>query len=600
MTRAGRYALAAALAVGAALRLLGVFHDLPFSYFGDELHLTKRAMAMGTGDLNPHWFHKPALVMYLLLGLYALFYGAGRLAGAFGSPEEFGAFYLADPGPFLLLGRLMVAACGVATVYVVWRIGRQVFRGDAAAGWGAAAAAVLPAMVASSQHIKEDVPTGFLIALAVSLYLAAAARGGDWRFLAGAALAGGAAVGAKYYGIVLVPAFVAAELWRRDAGPPRRRLARALVVVVLFAVAFFAVSPYNFLDPTFGRAVRDRVEEIFGPDRPAVAYEPDRQLVYETGPRAWLGASGHLLAVFLDRRVLGWVLGPLALLGLAAALRRRETRLYGLLVLVAAGAFALLAAVSLPYHTAPRHLNAVLPLLCPLFWPGALVLARGVRLAERFRRPAAALLVALGVAGSLAVAVAHTRRITRLDSRRVARDWIVAHLPRDERLLLLDYGPALQPNRAAVRRQLRRLDEVTPGPFTIHQRRRLELLARHLPADGFDVEELGHQWWLPSEKSDAALRADPRDLDMGNPLVSRRPLPLAAYRAAGFRYVVANSQSRDYFLREPGMGAGFPSFVRFYRELDGLRPLRTFDPRRWGGKGPVIWIYDLAPARERR
>src|SRR6185295_16229594 len=72
-------ALAAVLLIAAALRLWGLFHDLPFSYFGDELHFMKRAAALGTGDLNPHWFHKPAFLMYILAGVDGLYYLAGRL-----------------------------------------------------------------------------------------------------------------------------------------------------------------------------------------------------------------------------------------------------------------------------------------------------------------------------------------------------------------------------------------------------------------------------------------------------------------------------------------------------------------------------------------
>src|SRR5262245_20678761 len=71
--RAAGLALAAVLLLAAGLRLWGLTHDLPFSYFGDELHLLKMSAAMGTGDLNPHWFHKPAFLNYLMLlgfGLY--------------------------------------------------------------------------------------------------------------------------------------------------------------------------------------------------------------------------------------------------------------------------------------------------------------------------------------------------------------------------------------------------------------------------------------------------------------------------------------------------------------------------------------------------
>ena len=73
-SRGWRLALLSVLLLAAALRLWGLLHDLPFSYFGDELHFMRRAMAIGTGDLNPHWFHKPAFLMYVLAFCYGLYW----------------------------------------------------------------------------------------------------------------------------------------------------------------------------------------------------------------------------------------------------------------------------------------------------------------------------------------------------------------------------------------------------------------------------------------------------------------------------------------------------------------------------------------------
>jgi hypothetical protein len=236
-----------------------------------------------------------------------------------------------------------------------------------------------------------------------------------------------------------------------------------------------------------------------------------------------------------------------------------------------------------------------------VIWPGGLLLARPLALlvpASR-RRPALAAAVAtvLAVLAALPSAAESARfnlEITRLDSRLVAYRWILQSLPRDARLLVDDYGPILQPDRAAVDRQRALLAALREGPFTEHQGTRLDLLHRFPPRDGRDIDELGHQWWLASEKSNEELRRNAADLDMGNPLVSRQPSPLADYRRQGIRYVVTNSEARQmYFDREHGKAATFPSFARFYGELDRLRPVKTFDPASWGGKGPVIWIYDL-------
>lgn len=590
-------AVAAVLLLAAALRVWGLLHDLPFSYFGDELHFMRRAMAMGTGDLNPHWFHKPAFLMYLLAFCYGVYFALGALTGRFESTAEFGAHFLFEPGPFLLIGRLVVAAAGVATVYVVYRIGRKVYGTPWAGIAAAAVAAVLAPMVSSSLSIKSDVPCGLWMALSVWAYLGTRDSPRS-RPLILASLLAGVAMGTHYYGVVLVPAYLVLEAIRGfSPGVPWRTVAgRCLLAGLFFFVGFFLASPYNFLDPTWGRETWRGIEKSLGlAEQPVVHYDPDSAREFKPGAEAWGGAAGAFVALVASRGVLGIALSLLALLGLGAALARRETRWYGLLVLIPCLFFFLAAITIAAYHAQPRHLNALYPLLATLAWPGALTVARALRLGEARSQAAALLLVAAACVPTLIESVHGIRGVNRADSRLTAYRWVLANLPRQARILLDDYGPLLNANRQSAVRLAARLRELPPeSPFTHHQGVRIDLLQRYPPADGFDLDELGHQWWLPREKSDQELRGNAVDLDMGNPLVSRQPRTVREYRRAGIRYVVTNSLARDqYFVRVPPRGETFPSFRRFYRELDGTMRIRTFDPATWGGKGPVVWIYDI-------
>lgn len=623
-TRATTLALLGILLLAAGLRLWGVTHDLPFSYYGDELHFMKRSMAMGTGDLNPHWFHKPAFLMYVLAFFYGLYFVAGLLTGRFDSTEAFGAHFLFEHGPFLLIGRLVVMAFGVATVYVVYLIGRKAFGRPAAGLAGALAAAVLVPMIDSSQEIKSDVPCGFLVALAVYVYMKSwdADRQRPLRPLILAALIAGVAMGTHYYGIILVPTFVAMEAYRAFQGrlPWSRLVPRAALVGLLFVLGFLVTSPYNLLDPTWTRQTfGDLAQKLglplgeeapagggegaaaqgAGPAEPAndepVHYEIDTQTAYEPGPAAWAGAAAAFFEVMTSPSSMGLVLTLLAVLGLGAALARRETRWYGLMVLIPFLFFFLAAITFAAFHAQPRHLNAIYPLLATLVWPGALLLVRPFRLEPARTRAIALTLAALACIPTLVQSVRHNREITRLDSRLVSYRWLTANLPRDARILVDEYGPLLNPNRQAAERLEAQLEALPmKGPFTHHQGLRVSLLQRYPPADGLNMDEFGHQWWLPKEKTDAELRGNFVDLDMSNPLVSRQPKPLAAYRAAGYRYVVTNSDAQGRYSREL-MRQGFPSFVRFYGELKKERPVKVFDPKEWGGKGPVIWVYELTP-----
>ncbi|HEX5716528.1 MAG TPA: glycosyltransferase family 39 protein, partial [Thermoanaerobaculia bacterium] len=576
------------LLLAAGIRLWGLFHDLPFSYFGDELHFMKRSMALGTGDLNPHWFHKPGLFMYVWLLVYGLYFLAGLATGRFESTAEFGAHFLTSPGPFLLLGRLVVFACGVITVWVVYRIARRVFESERAGLAAALVAAVLAPMVASSQHMKTDVPAGLMIAVAILAWL----RTRDdprWRPLILAALLAGAAMGTHYYGIVLVPAYLVMELWNGLSHrlPWRKVLLRGALVPALFAAGFFLTSPYNFLDPTWPRQSFAHLKSTLFPEPEQVLFEADSKIAYKPGSSEALGGAAlDFFQVLGSQKGMSLPLTALALLGLGAALAKRETRWYAVLVGIPILAYFVAAITVAAYHVQPRHLNAIYPLLATLVWPGALLLAR--------RQAIAVGLVALACIPTAVEASTRNMALNRQDSRGVSYRWIVDNLPRDERILLDDYGPLLQPDARSVARQQALLATIQKGPFTRHQGQRLQLLRRYPAEEGMDIVELGHPWWLQREKSDAELRGNAVDLDMGNPLVTRQPKTVDEYRAEGVRFVVTNSEARNkYFGKRAKHGEGFPSFVRFYRGLEGERLLRAFDPADWGGKGPVIWIYDL-------
>jgi hypothetical protein len=462
-------------------------------------------------------------------------------------------------------------------------------------------AAVWAPMVDSSRAIKSDVPCGLLMALSVWAFLGTRET---WRLrpLVVASLLAGAAMGTHYYGIVLVPAYLALEIGRGFSPEVswRAALGRCALGLLGFVLGFFLTSPYNFLDPTWGRETWRGIERGFGlSQEPVTHYDPDSAREFQPGTGSWGGAAGAFLRLLASPTALGLALALLAALGLAATLRRREARWYGLLVLIPCLAFFLAAITVAAYHAQPRHLNALYPLLATLAWPGAWGLARLFRVPGPQARAATLLLVTAACIPTLLQTVRQNQKLNRLDSRLVAYRWTQANLPRSARVLLDDYGPLLVADQRAAPRLASLLRELPPGPFTQHQQLRIDLLRRYPPADGFDLDELGHPWWLRQEKSDAELRSNATDLDMGNPLVSRQPKPLAEYRRQGIRYVITNSLARDQYFTPSGRGARFPSFVRFYREIDRTLRLRTFDPVDWKGKGPIVWIYDItqpAPA----
>lgn len=587
--------LIALLGFAAGLRLFGLFHDLPWSFYGDELHLVKRAMAMGTGDLNPHWFTKPAGLLYLLLALYGTFYLVGAALGHFASPEVFGAFFLSDQGPFLLLGRLLVFAFGLATVPLAWVFVRCALGAKSAAFAVAAVVAVLPPLVIGSQYVKEDVPSA-AFALAGLWFLLRAGRGAQAsrRLSAAAGVLFGLSTATKFYGILFLPA---ALIWllqpRRGAGLRFAADWRAATVFLMaFSLTTFAATPFSFLDPVSRTTITERITSFIAAD--TVAFAPDHGVQFSYGPQAIPGALFHVLALAVEPVVAGPLLLPLAAFGGLICLRRPAHDGLGWLLFLPILGFLLLAVTVHAYHPSPRHFVAILPLLVILAWFGALGLAEP--LARRLDWPVprlAAILLLLAAMPNAWQSISATRELAKLDSRVVAGQWIRDHLPRDARILLDDYGPVLTPSPPAAARQLAILETLPPGEaFTAFQRERLSLLIRYPSPTAFDVDELGHPWWWPHELSEEVIRATPRHRRMSNPLKLYEPPTLAELRARGYAYVITNDSAAGRYLG-PTAARDFPSYVRFYAELKALPILARFDPAAWDGKGPVVTIYKV-------
>jgi 4-amino-4-deoxy-L-arabinose transferase-like glycosyltransferase len=265
---ARRSPLAAVLALGAALRLIGIEYGLPFGGLldPDERSIVPRAWAMvHGGGLDPHWFDYPTLVLYVLAPFQAW-----------------------QGGPSYLAARLVIAAFGVGAVAAAWWLGCAAY-GRTAGLVAAAAVAVETIGVAYSHMAVTDVPMTALIA--VSLALAVTGR------LEWAGAAAGLAAGAKYPGVFLIVPLVVAG-WGRW-----RRLA---VSVALAVLAFLATSPFVLVHPHRAWADASRVQRL--------------------ARDGWLGFEHDSFALFSFTGRLWDGLGPalaVALLGLLLALRRR-------------------------------------------------------------------------------------------------------------------------------------------------------------------------------------------------------------------------------------------------------------------------------------
>src|SRR5262249_986586 len=100
-------------------RAWSVSYGLPDLYHPDEPRIVERAVRFHQGDLNPRFFNWPSLYMYMLAGVYGVVFG--------GSPDGVPGAFGRDPALFYLLGRLVTAVFGAATLAIVCLMGRLAY-----------------------------------------------------------------------------------------------------------------------------------------------------------------------------------------------------------------------------------------------------------------------------------------------------------------------------------------------------------------------------------------------------------------------------------------------------------------------------------------
>ena len=252
MTRESKQVIAI-LVLAALMRILGIWHDYPYSYFPDEEHFVNRAVSFGSGDLNPHWFHKPAFLMYLLFFEYGFYFVIGKILGIFPSVDEFAISFFQNKGPFLLIGRFTVALFGIATVFLTYLVGKEHFNRRT----GLLAAIFLSfvvAHIASSQVVKADVPSTFFTILAF-YFIAKIYTSGALKYYILSGVFVGLGTATKYYTVLLIPTIVLTHIFylRKTGIPVLRNLVNkaSIFCALSFLLTFFVASPYNLSQSQF-------------------------------------------------------------------------------------------------------------------------------------------------------------------------------------------------------------------------------------------------------------------------------------------------------------------------------------------------------------
>jgi len=230
-----------------ALRVWGVRGGLPYVDHPDEPNPISYVVRMlRTGDLNPHFFQKPTLYVYMLLGVLSIHYRLGLQSGLYGALDQMTVtthIYTTIPG-FFLWGRLLTVMLGGLTVAGVYLLGRRVW-GAGAGLIGALFLAVSQFHLQHSQYVTTDVASGLFVLLSFIVAIAIA-RQGHWRAYLLAGLLAGLAASTKYNaGLIVLPIAAAHGLcWGRQWLVRGVRLAGAAAAALL---GFVLGTPYALL-----------------------------------------------------------------------------------------------------------------------------------------------------------------------------------------------------------------------------------------------------------------------------------------------------------------------------------------------------------------
>ncbi len=598
---------AAIMAVAAALRLWGVTWGLPHAYHPDEGSILIHALGFGTGDLNPHWFRWPSLFMYVVSGMYGVYFAAGTVTNSFSSAADLVRQYVADPTAFWLIGRLASVVLGVATVWVTHRFARRSF-GEPAALAAAAFMAVMFLHVRDSHYATPDVAATFLAAVSLLLTQRALAHTSPEDLMFSGVFAGLAA-SAKYPGVIaIVPALFAWIVLLRARAASGWTLAG---IGAALAGGFVIGTPFSVLSPSeFGRDVLtqftmvshagvaqeagsfvDGLREVFartignGVGWPIVALAVVGAFVpvrFMGGAPAWSGDQDELAFTYRER--------------LMAYAGRSVAVVYALAVIVVA---------TLMTVKRSTYLTPALPAIAALAGAGldgalaALFSATsrtpaGRTTAAARRGPVVAFIaVALALAAAMP-AVEFDAALGRTDTRTLAKSWIERNVAPGTRIAVEDYGPVLNPTNEQLRTVFE-VDETAVGSWKGPKRNlntlKLEIGAARLPQ--FEVYCI--DWWenpfrLPSPDANPDFLA-------------------ASIERLGIRFVVLSSKASP---GRPMEGAEPPAFERPQPFVDWLRvhgtrvarfaadrPVPVID--RGPGRSfhdPVIEVYEIGAKRE--
>ncbi len=573
------------------IRFWGIWHGYPFSYYSDEQHFVNRAISFGSGDLNPHWFHKPAFLMYILFSEYGLFFVIGKIIGMFSNVDSFAIYYFKNSWPFILIGRITVTLFGIATIYVVYKIGEK-FWSKKAGLFCSMFLTLSYGHIFCGQDVKADVPTTFFTVLSIYFLLKVVDNKSfnkkDY-ILAG--LFAGLGTATKYYSIALLPCILIVSIYEIINKRNILLFKKYLYSLISFWGIYFIVSPYNFLDPLGRRWSFQSIISMYNkisPFKLNLFARLEGTVINEHKDHYIFNSFLHYVKVLLTTEGVGIIIGVLFISSICCIIFKPTLKKAVLLSFPIL--FSIISIVMNPLYTESRHQLVIYPFLAVV--AGIFIYEISRKFSNEYK---AYIILSFLLIFPLATIIKNNIYISKVDTRTLAKYWIESNIPPDTKLLLDETSVILNMNKDNLETFYESAKQFGEGQFTKHLQKYYYYQIQALPDITYNVKEIRHPWWRTKEaKGGETTAITEYDKDMANPIKSIGVNDYDFYVENGYEYVITSSETYNIYLNDNIRSRNFPSYKRLYDNIFSKGKLiKEFAPEELNVPGPVIKIIKV-------
>jgi len=419
MAKGVTWILVGILILAFVLRVSGVTFGLPYLYHPDEVNKIGAAQQIfKTGNLNPHYFKKPAFIIYLNAAAYVPYYLIGKTAGIFETRQDLpapqrlaiGTEKISMPS-IVLLGRMLTVLFGIAAVFLVFLIGKMIIS-ESGGLLAALIMAVSPTSVKLSRFITPDTFVVFFILLTIYASLQIFEKG-QTKYYVLAGIASGLAVASKYNGLLIIIVPILAHFLRN-----KKALAdyRVYLIIAITILTFFIINPYAVIEnEKFTNTVISETKH------------------YSKGHP---GMEGNSIPWYFQYTFKYETLAFLGIFGLFYGFRQKKSIILMIFPIVY---FIIISSVTVRND---RTLFPILPIL--FLYASAVTILFYKKSARKTTRFIVLGLIVLFLSFSLYHAIHEAVKITRIDSRKTAPVWIEQNLPPGSKMAIEAYGPYVE------------------------------------------------------------------------------------------------------------------------------------------------------------